>query len=214
MTMSPSSSKPNPQTQAIHNQLVTVAGELSPALAQAIAHNGPLALTPKQDTPFAQRLCRAVAGQQLSVKAARSIWGRVLEQVPVNTAMVDYLADVAPDVLKGCGLSGAKVRTLGEIAQAAQAGKLNAETLGKLDHTERTQHLTALWGVGQWTADMMGIFYFGDTDIWPDGDVTACKTLEKLTSKRRKTTRTAARFAPYRSYLALHMWQYADATPP
>ncbi|MEM9088222.1 MAG: DNA-3-methyladenine glycosylase 2 family protein [Cyanobacteria bacterium P01_F01_bin.53] len=198
----------------IHHRLIDVAGELSTTLTQAITQNGPLAIAPKQDTPFAQRLCRAVAGQQLSVKAASSIWSRVLGQVPVDMAMVDYLADAAPDSLKGCGLSGAKVRTLGEIAQAAQAGKLNAEALGQLDHTARTQHLTALWGVGQWTADMMGIFYFGDTDIWPDGDVTARKTLEKLTSKRRKTTRTAARFEPYRSYLAFHMWQHADATPP
>ena len=57
------------------------------------------------------------------------------------------------------------------------------------------------------------MFWFGEEDIWPDGDVAARKTLEKLTSARRKTHRTALRFAPYRSYLALYMWQWVDAKP-
>ena len=99
------------------------------------------------------------------------------------------------------------------IAKAARAGELDAAELSKVAHAVRAERLTAIWGVGQWTADMMGIFYFGDRDIWPDGDVTARKTLAKLTSRRRKTVRTAERFAPYRSYLALHMWRHADASP-
>ncbi|MEM8810884.1 MAG: DNA-3-methyladenine glycosylase 2 family protein, partial [Cyanobacteria bacterium P01_G01_bin.38] len=78
---------------------------------------------------------------------------------------------------------------------------------------DRAQRLTAIWGVGQWTADMMSIFYFGDPDIWPDGDVTARTNLIQLTSARRKTTLTAARFAPHRSYLALYMWRHSDAAP-
>ena len=197
----------------IHSQLIAVAGDISVALAEAIAHNGPIELTPTQEIPFAQRLCRAVAGQQLSVKAAGSIWARVLASVPANQSLMDYFRTVDPAVLKGCGLSGAKVKSMGVIAHAAIAGKLNTTELEQLTHTERTKCLTTLWGVGQWTADMMGLFYFGDADIWPEGDVCARKMLERLTSKRRKTIRTAARFAPYRSYLALHMWQYADAKP-
>lgn len=202
-----------PITLRIHSQLIAVAGEISVDLAGAIAHNGPIELNPTQDTPFAQRLCRAVAGQQLSVKAASSIWARVLASAPVNQSLMDYVVAVDPAVLKGCGLSRAKVKAVSAIAHASKAGQLNATELEQLTHPERTKCLTALWGVGQWTADMMGIFYFGDADIWPDGDVCVRKTLERLTSKRRKTIRTAERFAPYRSYLALHMWQTADAEP-
>lgn len=198
----------------IHNRLIAVAGEISAELSGAIAHNGPIELTPNQDIPFAQRLCRAVAGQQLSVTAASSIWERVLASAPENNQpLMDYFVAVAPAVLRGCGLSGAKVKAVSAIAHADQAGLLNATEFEQLSHTERTKRLTTLWGVGQWTADMMGIFYFGDTDIWPDGDVSARKTLERLTSKRRRTTRTASRFSPYRSYLALHMWQHVDANP-
>ena len=204
---------PCSRTDEIHQRFLLAAGRLSPALAGAIARNGPLELTLDQSTPFAERLCRVIAGQQLSTKSARAIWNRVIisaAAVP-EQSLIDYFAAVDPVVLRACGLSGAKVRAIGGIAQAAQASQLDATELGAMDYGDRTQRLTALWGVGQWTADMISIFYFGDADIWPDGDVTARKTLERLTSKRRKTTRSAASFAPYRSYLALHMWRHVDA---
>ncbi len=196
-------------SQAIHARFVVIARELSDELANAIAATPPLQLIPNQDSPFPERLCRAVAGQQLSVKAAASIWGRVVDRA-VDQPLVDYFATVSPDILRECGLSAAKAKAMRAIALAARSNQLDETMLSELDHDDRTCCLTEIWGVGQWTADMMGIFYFGDPDIWPDGDTTARKNLERLTSRRRKTVRTAARFAPYRSYLALYMWHQAD----
>ncbi|MEM7770735.1 MAG: DNA-3-methyladenine glycosylase 2 family protein [Cyanobacteria bacterium P01_A01_bin.37] len=197
---------------AIHTQFIEIAKDVSPLLAGAIANTGPLELAPRQETPFAERLCRAVAGQQLSVKAAKTIWGRVVANA-AGLPFIEYVAVATPETLRTCGLSASKAKAMRAIAQATLDGQIDATELGALDHGDRTQRLTAIWGVGQWTADMMGIFYFGDPDIWPDGDITARKTLEKLTSSRRKTTRTAARFAPHRSYLALYMWRQANAAP-
>ncbi len=68
-------------SKAIHNRFVEIAREFSDDLADAIAHTKPLQLTPRKDSPFPERLCRAVAGQQLSVKAAASIWSRVVDSV-------------------------------------------------------------------------------------------------------------------------------------
>ena len=201
------------QERDVHKQLLKNAQAISPTLSAAIEQNGPTVLKPKRDTPFAEHLCRAVTGQQLSVKAAAAIWGRVVDSVPENTALMDYFLSADPQALRECGLSRAKAKTVGAIATAASQGQLDAAELAALTHLERTKRLTALWGIGPWTTDMMGIFYFGDPDIWPEGDLAARKTLERLTSKRRKTLRTAAQFAPYRSYLALHMWQYVDAKP-
>jgi len=99
------------------------------------------------------------------------------------------------------------------IVAAESEGRLEVETLRELVHEERSMRLTSIWGVGQWTADMMSIFYFGDQDVWPETDITVWKTLERLTSKRRNTTRTAALFAPHRSYLAMYMYRIADARP-
>ncbi|MEO1094702.1 MAG: DNA-3-methyladenine glycosylase 2 family protein [Cyanobacteria bacterium J06638_28] len=199
-------------SDAIHTHFIAIAKDLSPALADAIAHTGPIQLVPSQDMPFPDRLCRAIAGQQLSLKAAATIWGRVVDSA-VNRPLIEHFAEAEAEALRACGLSAAKSKAVRAVAEAALAGQLDVAALSKLDARDRAQRLTAIWGVGQWTADMMSIFYFGDPDIWPDGDVTARKTLEKLTSPRRKTVRTAARFAPHRSYLALYMWRHVDATP-
>lgn len=196
----------------IYERFVEIAKDLSPVLTEAIARIGPIDLTPNRNAPFPERLCRAIAGQQLSVKAAQAIWGRVVDSA-ADQALIEYFAEVDLKDLRACGLSMAKAKAMGAIAIATRSGQLDADALAALNHSERTKHLTAIWGVGQWTADMMGIFYFGDADIWPEGDTTARKMLERLTSPRRKTTRTASRFAPYRSYLALYMWRQADAPP-
>ena len=204
------------EARQVHDRFLEIAANISPELERAIALVGPVEIISPQyspGVPFAERLCRAIAGQQLSVKAARAIWQRVVDSVPPEKTLIAYLAEVEPDILRGCGLSGAKVKAVRAIAEAALLGQLEADDLKQLNTTERTQRLIALWGVGQWTIDMMNIFYFGELDVWPDGDVAARKTLEKLISKRRKTTRTAAYFSPYRSYLALYMWRYVDAKP-
>ena len=199
-------------SNAIHQRFIDIAHGLSPALADAMTALGPLALQRRQEVPLAEALCRSVAGQQLSVKAARTIWGRVLESAG-ERPLIEHFAVVEPEELRARGLSMAKARTMRAIAEEARAGRLDAAELGALELQERTVRLTSIWGIGQWTADMMSIFYFGDEDVWPEGDVTARSTLTRLTSRRRKTVRTAQRFAPHRSYLALYMWRHADAAP-
>ena len=196
----------------VHARFLEAAGDLSPELKNALAACGPQTFRKRSDGPLADYLCRAVAGQQLSVTAARTIWGRV-EALCDERPLGEVLAEAEEAALRGCGLSGAKCRAVRAIAEAGRAGALNAEELAASPSEERAARLTVLKGVGPWTADMVNMFYFGDRDIWPDGDVTAHKTLERLTSRRRKTTRTAERFAPHRSYLALYMWSVADAKP-
>lgn len=196
-------------SEEIHRRFIRIAQNLSPQLAHAIAQTQPLQLISRRETPLPEVLCRTITGQQLSVKAASSIWAKIMTKTKTRS-LVDYLAVVEINELRACGLSAAKSKAMQRIALAALAGELEVEELSAMDYRDRTQHLTALWGVGQWTADMMSIFYFGNLDIWPEGDTTARKNLERLTSRRRKTIRTAAHFAPHRSYLALYMWQQAN----
>ena len=198
--------------RAIHSRFVETASELSPELADAISALGPIELSSRADLPFADYLCRAITGQQLSVAAAKTIWNRV-EASAGDTPLIEHFCHSRTDILRSCGLSGAKTRAICEIGALAREGGLKDDELTHLTAAERAERITAIWGVGQWTADMMNMFYFGEEDIWPDGDVAARKTLERLTSKRRKTVRTAQRFAPHRSYLALYMWAHVDAKP-
>ena len=196
----------------IHAQFIQIAEPLSPALVTAIQRNGPQKLTPNRDQPFAVMLCRAIAGQQLSVKATATIWQRVLDSSEGEN-LIEHISRADTEILRACGLSGSKTKAVKCIAEAHYDGKLDPAILEPMDHYQRSKQLTSIWGVGQWTADMMGISYFADPNIWPEGDVTVMKWLTRLTSKRRKTLRTAERFAPYRTYLALHMWETADAPP-
>lgn len=195
-----------------HHHCLAAAESLGGDLVRAIRDCGPVGLPLQADLPFPDYLCRAIAGQQLSVAAARTIWGRVTESAG-RKRLITHLAEAGPGDLRACGLSKAKAKSMAAIASAARAGALNPDLLAAMDHAERSARLTAIWGVGQWTVDMVSMFYFGDPDIWPDGDIAARKTLTALTSPRRKTARTAARFAPYRSYLALYMWHHRDAKP-
>lgn len=196
----------------IHNEFLEIAQGLSPVLAEAMARVGPAVPPRRDDTPFPLYLARAVAGQQLSVTAARAIWGRVEAAADGSDLLAGFRSERA-ESLRACGLSNAKVKTLIAIAQADKDGLLDPAHLSGLDAEGRASALTTLWGVGRWTADMANMFWFGEPDIWPDGDVAARKTLERLTSPRRKTVRTAARFAPYRSHLAYYMWRIVDVRP-
>ncbi len=196
----------------VHARFLETAKGLSPELATALAAGGPVAFATRSATPFPLHLARSVAGQQLSVKAAKSIWTRV-EASNGEREFCDAFCASRGEELRRCGLSNAKVKTLIAIGEATREGWLDGDALRDLDAERRAEELTKLWGVGRWTADMANMFWFGEEDIWPDGDVAARKTLERLTSKRRKTVRTAERFAPHRSYLALYMWRHVDAPP-
>ncbi len=199
-------------SKRICNDFVDIASDISPALADAIETIGPIRLQKRSDQPFVDVLFRAIAGRQLSTKAARSIWNRVIEDADDQT-LIDYMDQTKPEQIRRCGLSNAKVKSMKAIVAAHADGLLDQQTLNRLDHAERSERLTSIWGVGQWTSDMMGIFYFGDKDVWPDTDLAVWKTLERLTSRRRKTILTAARFAPHRSYLALYLWRITDTLP-
>jgi DNA-3-methyladenine glycosylase II len=200
------------QHRDVHARFLGIAEDFAPDLHGAFSRLGPVDYPRRDKLPFPHYLCRAISGQQISVKAAQAIWNRV-EASAGETPLLDHFCAANTDTLRGCGLSGAKTKTIITIADTHRELGLDTEQLRAMPCDDRTARLTSMWGVGQWTADMMNMFYFGEEDIWPDGDVAARKTLERLTSKRRKTVRTAERFKPYRSWLAIYMWRHADAPP-
>jgi len=83
-------------------------------------------------------------------------------------------------------------------------------------HTERAEHLQRIWGIGQWTADMTSMFFFGDRDVWPQGDAGVYRALQMIVGSRsrKKLLKIADAFAPYRSFLAVYMWRFLDERAP
>ncbi len=129
-----------------------------------------------------------------------------------RSTIPEFFIDRNKRTLRRCGLSRAKAKALVAIREAQEGGALSTRRLRGLGHVERSEHLQEIWGIGQWTADMTSIFYFGDLDVWPEGDISVRNTFLRLTGKRSRTTalKMASSFAPYRSFLALYMWQILD----
>ena len=107
-------------THPMHDRFLDTAAELSPELAEAMERVGPAPLPRRAATPFPEYLARAVAGQQLSVIAARSIWTRV-EAAGQGAPLLEGFHGERAEALRACGLSNAKVKTLIAIADAVKA---------------------------------------------------------------------------------------------
>lgn len=202
------------RAREVHHDFVATAESFSEPLARALDAVGPRTFPDRSDQSPARFLSRVVVGQQLSTVAARSIWQRLEALALAEGEDIPGLCTQARlSQLQSCGLSGSKAKTLVGIHAAHREGWLEREFLQSLDHAGITDTLTRLWGVGQWTSDMAAIFYCRCPDVWPEQDVTVRKTFSRLIGTRRKPAKWAARFAPYRSWLALYMWAVVDARP-
>ena len=195
----------------LHRWFVATAAPLSPRLASDIAAAGPLWFPDRPDHGPAAFLARAIVGQQISASAARGIWARIEAQAAARgETLADFLGRADLAALRACGLSGNKAKAVLHINEAAAAGAFAA--LGGISHASRSESLCAIWGIGQWTCDMMALFYYREPDIWPEGDLAVQRVFRSYIG-RRKPARAAARFAPHRSLLALYMWRLVSGRP-
>jgi DNA-3-methyladenine glycosylase II len=201
---------PTAQTK-LHAAFVEKATAISPPLGSALTQVGPVWFPSREDTGLPVQLARIIVGQQLSTKAARSIWAKVEAAVAVAGVPLEmFLHEDNRSTLQLCGLSANKAKALLCIGAATAAGKLDAGRVRAMEHQARSAHLSEIWGIGQWTCDMISIFYCHDEDVWPMGDLAVQKTLKRFIGRRRPEN-VAKVFAPYRSILALYLWRILDS---
>ena len=183
---------------------------ISPRFGRVLERIGPIEIGRSPHRTVAAHLYRTVVDQQLSLSAARAIWLRIEALAKTEGNDVESLfVDSNFGQLRSAGISGRKARSLIAIREATLAGGIDEAALAGMGHLERSAVLCSIWGVGQWTADMIGIFYFRAPDIWPNGDVSATTTLQAL-SGSGDSAQTALSFSPYRSILARYMWRFRD----
>jgi DNA-3-methyladenine glycosylase II len=163
-------------------------------------------------------LLRAIVGQQLSTRAARAIYARVLDLFGGRVPKPAELMAIEPDVLRAAGLSRAKVAYLRDLAEHVEDEELDLEHLAELESDEIAEQLTAIKGLGPWTVDMFLIFHLGRPDILPVGDlgirraVQLAYDLDEL-PKPAELERIAEPWRPWRSLACLYLWRSLDATP-
>jgi DNA-3-methyladenine glycosylase II len=163
-------------------------------------------------------LVRSIVGQQLSTRAASTIYGRVLELFGGEVPAPAMLIAADPDTLRAAGLSRAKVAYLRDLAERVEDGDLDLDHLTELSDDQVSEQLTAVKGIGQWSADMFLIFHLGRPDILAVGDLGIRRAAERAYALKKipdaKTlTRIAEPWRPYRSLACLYLWASLDNAP-
>ncbi|MEA2398489.1 MAG: DNA-3-methyladenine glycosylase [Thermoleophilaceae bacterium] len=192
-----------------------------PTLRELIDRLGPLdpeARRRGRPTDAYGALLRSIVGQQLSTKAARSIYERVTALFDGRTPTPEQLLAADPEVVRGAGLSRPKVRYMRDLAEHVLSGQLELDRLDELSDERITAELTAVKGLGQWTADMFLIFHLGRPDVLPVGDLGVRRAVEHAYGlpeipSPEEVERLGERWRPHRSLASLYLWRSLDNQP-
>ncbi len=182
-------------------------------LAKVIAAH-PLCTIGQNKNPVSHfaALVESVISQQLAVKAADTIYGRV-QGLVAGRVVPARIAALSELQFREAGVSGAKTKTIQGLADAALSKKINFSKLHTITSDEEIfSQLTNLWGIGPWTVDMFMMFQLGRLDIWPTGDLGVRRGYEKIYGLREEITpaelaKKGEKFRPYRSVVAWYCWR-------
>lgn len=163
-------------------------------------------------------LLRSIVGQQLSTKAARTIYGRLADLYGGGAPTPEQLLATGPDELRKAGLSGAKATYLRSLAEHVLSGELELDRLAELPDAEVSAQLTAVKGLGQWTADMFLIFHLRRPDVLPVGDLGIRRAAQIAYGwdelpDRKRLVEIAEPWRPHRSLACLYLWRSLDNAP-
>ncbi len=163
-------------------------------------------------------LLRAIVGQQLSTKAARTIYLRVIDLFGGTTPSPRQLLDAEVADLRGAGLSGRKVEYIQDLARHVLSGELELERLDELSDERAIEEIVAVRGLGQWTAEMFLIFHLERPDVLSGGDLGIRKAIQVEYGLEEMPTPEEAvalseRWSPNRSLASLYLWESLAAVP-
>jgi DNA-3-methyladenine glycosylase II len=162
-------------------------------------------------------LARSIVGQQISVAAAQSVWNRTLETLG-NEVTPKRVLDTKHDALRASGLSTRKVEYIRDLADHFHHGRLQTERWPKMDDEALIKELSAIRGIGRWTAEMFLIFNLMRPNVLPLDDIGLIRAIsinyfsgEPVT--RHEAREVAANWAPWRTVATWYMWRSIDPIP-
>jgi DNA-3-methyladenine glycosylase II len=183
--------------------------KVDPIMADTIVQVGPCTLMPNPN--IFEALVDAIISQQISVKAADAIMGRVRAALPNALVTPDNLLPFDFDALRALGLSTPKARYIRNLLEHISSGQLQLERLSELDDEEIIRQLTAVKGIGRWTAEMCLIFTLGRPDVLPVDDLGFLEGVREAYSLPTRPTRKELQergelWRPYRTFATWYMW--------
>jgi len=189
-----------------------------PVMRGLIKAIGPCQLKPGSRGDHFTTVLRAIVGQQLSAKAAETIWQRVCALHPNGRKILpaDILAAKDKD-LRSAGLSNAKVLYVKDLAAHIASGELKLANIGRRSDDAIVVDLTAVKGVGRWTAEMFLIFKLGRPDVWAIDDLGLRNAVERayrIEPTKPNLLEVAEPWRPWRSVASWYLWRSLALTAP
>lgn len=182
-----------------------------PILAAIIADIGPCRLTYRE--PTFPSLVRSIVFQQLSGKAASTIFGRL--EAAVGEITPERVLAHSIDELRSLGLSGQKTSYVRDLAEKTRSGAVRFQDLPHLDDQAVIEHLTQVKGVGVWSAQMFLMFALRRPDVLPTGDLGIRQAMQRAYRLRQppepaRMERLARPWRPYASFACWYLWRSLD----
>jgi len=184
-----------------------------PILGGVVKQIGPCGLAARQRNDHLTALIGAIVSQQLSTKAAATIFGRFVALFPGGEIPGAPAIDgISAEALRGVGLSGQKIGYLRDLCARIADGRLQLEALDALTDDEVVERLTAVKGFGRWTAEMFLMFRLHRPDVLPAGDLGIVRAIQKLYRLRKapdanRILKIGEAWRPYRSVASWYLWQ-------
>jgi DNA-3-methyladenine glycosylase II len=185
-----------------------------PAMAELVARYAGVSLVSRGDA-FGT-LARSIVGQQISVKAAETVWGRFAAQA--GEVCPERVIELGEGGLAGCGLSRRKIEYLCDLAGHFASGQLDPSTWRQLGDEAIIAELTAVRGIGRWTVEMFLIFHQLRPDVFPLDDIGLQRAIaERYFAGEKQSRRVLAdfgeRWRPWRSVATWYLWRSLDPVP-
>jgi DNA-3-methyladenine glycosylase II len=165
-------------------------------------------------------LARSIVGQQISVKAAQSVWDRfaALTSDPPTRIRPSAVLALESTLMRGAGLSARKVEYLGDLAAHFESGAVHVPQWQQMDDEAIIEELVAIRGIGRWTAEMFLIFHLMRPDVLPLDDLGLIKGISVNYFSGEPVSRAEARevgdaWAPFRSVATWYIWRSLDPLP-
>jgi DNA-3-methyladenine glycosylase II len=206
-------SKPHRISSAVHlEQAVDALIAADKRFHPVVARTGRPQFKPRRKHGF-EALVDIVVSQQLSIAAADTIFGRVKEKVSPFTP--ENLLATPAEVLRACGLSAPKQKHMKSIASAILDGSLDLKRIRTMHDDDARAHLTAVKGIGPWTADIYLMGSLGRADIWPVADVGLQASITRVLKLRKRPNekqmeKLSKNWRPWRTVVARLLWTHED----
>ncbi len=207
--------KPRPYTPGLHRSAVRHLRRSDPVIGAVLSRIGPHRFELRTEGTHFDAIARAIVSQQLSVKAAATIHERFRALYEAAGAEARSMASITDERLREAGLSHQKIAYIRDLARHVDSGALDLERIDEMSDEELIARLTAVKGVGTWTAQMFLMFRLGRPDVLPTLDLGIQKAIQRVYGLRKLPTairmeKLGRSWAPYRTIACWYLWRSLD----